>query len=162
MSWVWIVVYRTTASSDSRQSYKFMGTTGAFIIVEDTQDVGCDHVTTPMSRVRCVATGQPQVTRNHHLSPSLHPRSGKLIPIKDQRICKIKYCSLRGFNKRYLMFTRWWWISGILPKFFSHCPAVYFCWPPVATPRLKETYFTKRRKKKSIIQDRNESKMKLQ
>ena len=68
-----------------------MGTTGAFIIVEDTSDVGGDHVTTPMSRVRCVATGQPQVTRNHHLSPSLHPRSGKLIPITDQRICKILF-----------------------------------------------------------------------
>ena len=42
------------------ESYKFMGTMGAFIIVEDTQDVGGDHVTTPMSRVRCVASPRSQ------------------------------------------------------------------------------------------------------
>ena len=81
---------------------------------------------------------QPQVTRKHNLSPSLHPRSGKLIFLTDQRRWKISLLEIFPTKVRD---TRWWWwsISGIFPKFYSFVPCVYLSWP-VATPRQQDTW----------------------
>lgn len=85
---------------------------------------------------------QPQVTRKHNLSPSLHPRSGKLISLRDQRRWNISFLEIFPTKVRD--------VDSIpddddgqypefFPNSFSFVPCVYLSWP-VATPRQLETW----------------------